>query len=182
MSKAKFLSASKSDGFGFCSVVFGWDSESAVTSEDSNISTTCISLPISVNNHPYLQSSLQSHLPRMFPIVPPDNPVSRSNSHTSVHDQTYSRELLVSNRANGYRDLIALIDLSSYRRLPWEKNIPFFFVRFVVPETGKPLDVDPRGVLGEVKARAEDKGWKCLAGAEFEVGQRCQARCRVRAW
>ncbi|GFZ48202.1 hypothetical protein JCM24511_05950 [Saitozyma sp. JCM 24511] len=113
MSKAKFLSASKSDGFGFCSVVFGWD----------------------------------------------------------MHDQTYSRELLVSNRANGYRDLIALIDLSSYRRLPWEKNIPFFFVKFVVPETGKPLDVDPRGVLGEVKARAEDKGWKCLAGAEFEYFQ-----------
>jgi hypothetical protein len=25
MSKSKFLSAVKSDGFGFCSVVFGWD-------------------------------------------------------------------------------------------------------------------------------------------------------------
>lgn len=27
MSKDKFLSAAKSDGFGFCSVIFGWDSE-----------------------------------------------------------------------------------------------------------------------------------------------------------
>lgn len=29
MSKDKFLSAAKSDGFGFCSVIFGWDSELA---------------------------------------------------------------------------------------------------------------------------------------------------------
>lgn len=26
MSQSKFLSAVKSDGFGFCSVIFGWDS------------------------------------------------------------------------------------------------------------------------------------------------------------
>lgn len=45
MSKAKFLSASKSDGFGFCSVVFGWDSESAVTSSCSTNNTTHISNP-----------------------------------------------------------------------------------------------------------------------------------------
>lgn len=27
MSKSKFLSAVKTEGFGFCSVIFGWDSE-----------------------------------------------------------------------------------------------------------------------------------------------------------
>lgn len=112
MSKDKFLSAAKSDGFGFCSVIFGWD----------------------------------------------------------IHDSTYSKELLVSNRANGYRDLQATIDLSTYRRLPWERNIPFFLLRFITPETGKHLEVDPRGVLADVVDKAQEKGWRCMAGAEFEVG------------
>ena len=31
MSKSKFLSAVKSDGFGFCSVIFGWDRKSFPT-------------------------------------------------------------------------------------------------------------------------------------------------------
>ena len=30
MSKDKFLSIVRSDGFGFCSVIFGWDSASSV--------------------------------------------------------------------------------------------------------------------------------------------------------
>src|SRR5271155_4826124 len=67
ISKKKFLSVAK-DGFGFCSVVFGWD----------------------------------------------------------MNDKTSSRELKVSNAENGYRDMVAKIDLSSYRRIPWEHNIPFF--------------------------------------------------------
>jgi glutamine synthetase len=87
----------------------------------------------------------------------------------AVHDQAYFRELLVSNRANGHRDLIASVDLATYRRLPWEKNVPFFLCRFTVPETGKYLDVDPRGVIADVVGRAGKQGWKCLAGAEFEV-------------
>ena len=82
---------------------------------------------------------------------------------------TYSKELMVSNRANGYRDLLASIDLSTFRRLPWERNIPFFLLRFMTPETGKHLEVDPRGVLADVVQRAEESGWKCMAGAEFEV-------------
>ncbi|WVF67973.1 hypothetical protein IAT40_002735 [Kwoniella sp. CBS 6097] len=113
MSKDKFLSSVKSDGFNFCSVIFGWD----------------------------------------------------------IHDQNYSKELLVANWANGYRDLIAEIDLSSYRRLKWEKDIPFFLCRFVVPETGDKLDVDPRGLILQMTDKAEKMGYKCMAGAEFEYFQ-----------
>jgi len=113
MSKSKFLSAVKSDGFGFCSVIFGWD----------------------------------------------------------MHDMTYTKELLVSNKANGYRDLIAQVDLSTYRRLSWEKNLPFFLVKFLVPETGKGLDADPRGLLEGVVSKAEEQGWTPMAGAEFEYFQ-----------
>ncbi|EED85272.1 predicted protein [Postia placenta Mad-698-R] len=113
MSKDKFLSAASSDGFGFCSVIFGWD----------------------------------------------------------IHDTVYSRELLISNRANGYRDLLAIIDLSTYRRIPWEHNVPFFLVSFLDPDTKEPICADPRGVLKQVVERAGSKGWQCYAGCEYEYFQ-----------
>ncbi|KAI0306617.1 glutamine synthetase/guanido kinase [Multifurca ochricompacta] len=113
MSKEKFLSAASSDGFGFCSIIFGWD----------------------------------------------------------LHDAVYSKELLISNAANGYRDLIATIDLSTYRRIPWENDVPFFLVSFLDPETKSPVSVCPRSVLKKVTGRAEQSGWQCLAGVEFEYFQ-----------
>ena len=62
-----------------------------------------------------------------------------------------------------------MIDLSTYRRLSWEKNLPFFLVSFIVPETGDWLAVDPRSALKVVLDKAEEKGWTCMSGAEFEV-------------
>ncbi|KAF8634077.1 hypothetical protein AX15_001079 [Amanita polypyramis BW_CC] len=110
MSRDKFISAASSDGFGFCSVIFGWD----------------------------------------------------------IHDTVYSKELLISNRANGYRDVIASIDLSTYRRIPWEENVPFFLVSFLDPDTRKPLTADPRGILRIVIERATSYGLDCFAGIEYE--------------
>ncbi|KAL1740811.1 hypothetical protein HDZ31DRAFT_85224 [Schizophyllum fasciatum] len=110
MSKEKFLSAASSDGFGFCSVIFGWD----------------------------------------------------------IHDQTYSRELLVSNKDNGYRDILATIDLSTFRRIPWEGNAPFFLVSFSDPESRAPLFADPRSILRTTVERASALGRDLFAGVEFE--------------
>ncbi|KAF8643907.1 hypothetical protein AX16_008923 [Volvariella volvacea WC 439] len=110
MSKDKFLSAVTTDGFGFCSVIFGWD----------------------------------------------------------IHDAVYSTELLISNKANGYKDIIASIDLSTYRRIPWEGNVPFFLVSFLDPETRQPLIVDPRGILAVTAQRAQELGRQCYAGVEYE--------------
>ncbi|KAF9500507.1 glutamine synthetase/guanido kinase [Pleurotus eryngii] len=110
MSKEKFLSAASSDGFGFCSVIFGWD----------------------------------------------------------IHDAVYSRELLISNRANGYRDVMAYIDLSTYRRIPWEKNVPFFLVYFLDPDTKAPISADPRGMLSSITKKAGESGLQCYAGVEYE--------------
>lgn len=110
MSKEKFLSAASSDGFGFCSVIFGWD----------------------------------------------------------IHDTVYSRELLISNKANGYRDILASIDLSSYRRIPWENDVPFFLVSFLDPDSKQPIVVDPRGILKITTERAADIGYECFAGVEYE--------------
>ncbi|KZT26380.1 glutamine synthetase/guanido kinase [Neolentinus lepideus HHB14362 ss-1] len=110
MSKEKFLGAASSDGFGFCSVTFGWD----------------------------------------------------------MHDQVYSPELLISNRANGYKDLLASIDLSTYRRIPWENNVPFFLVSFLDPDTKEPICVCPRGTIKKAMDKAASLSWECIAGAEFE--------------
>ena len=109
MTKKKFLSVAK-DGFGFCSVIFGWD----------------------------------------------------------MHDQTYIRELKVSNKENGYRDMIAVPDLSSFRRIPWEDNVPFFLVSFFEPD-GEPVCACPRGLLKTVAERLEEKGYGAMAGGELSI-------------
>lgn len=85
-----------------------------------------------------------------------------------MHDTVYSKELLVSNKANGYRDILAVIDLAAFRRLPWENNVPFFLVSFLDPETKEPVPVDPRGTLKKACDIAESKGMHCFAGVELE--------------
>jgi glutamine synthetase len=105
MSKKKFLSIA-SEGFGFCSVIFGWD----------------------------------------------------------MHDQTYFKELAISNKENGYRDLLAIPDLSSFRRIPWEKSVPFFLVSFLDPDTREPVCACPRGLLNTALSKAEAAGYRAMAG------------------
>ena len=105
MSKDKFLSI-VSEGFGFCSVIFGWD----------------------------------------------------------MHDQIYFKELKVSNAANGYRDIIAIPDLNSFRRIPWEDDVPFFMVSFFDPDTMSPLLACGRGLLKTAAEKWEKKGLTAMAG------------------
>ncbi len=105
VSKKKFLGIAK-DGFGFCSVIFGWD----------------------------------------------------------MHDQTYIRELKISNAENGYHDIIAIPDLSSFRRIPWEDDVPFFLVSFFDPDSGRPVSVCPRGLLKTTVEKLAAKGYAAMAG------------------
>ena len=105
ISKDKFLSVAK-DGFGFCSVIFGWD----------------------------------------------------------MHDVLYDPELSVSTAANGYRDIIAVPDLQSYRRVPWENEVPFFLVSFFEPDSGAPICACSRGLLETAARSLEKKGIKAMAG------------------
>ncbi|KAL1977145.1 hypothetical protein VTN31DRAFT_4 [Thermomyces dupontii] len=85
-----------------------------------------------------------------------------------MHDRTYVRELAISNKENGYRDILAIPDLSSFRRIPWEGNVPFFLVNFFDPESKAPLSVCPRGLLHSAVQRFERLGYRAMAGAEFE--------------
>ncbi|KDQ12252.1 hypothetical protein BOTBODRAFT_419087 [Botryobasidium botryosum FD-172 SS1] len=112
MSKDKFIGAAKS-GFGFCSIIFGWD----------------------------------------------------------IQDGVYTKELLISNRKKGYGDLVAQIDLSTYRRIPWESNIPFFLVSFLDPDTREPICACPRGALLKASIKVKEFGWECIAGVEYEYFQ-----------
>jgi glutamine synthetase len=114
VSKKKFLSIVE-DGFGFCSVIFGWD----------------------------------------------------------MHDRTYFKELTISNKENGYRDLVAVPDLSSYRRIPWEDNVPFFLVSFFDPDTMDPVSACPRGLLRAAVAKLENAGYRAMAGGMLSSSLSC---------
>ncbi len=105
--KKKLISALES-GFGFCNVVFGWDS-----------GDVCY-----------------------------DN-VAYTGWHT------------------GYPDALARVDLNTYRKVPWDGNIPFFLADFEDGK-GQPLDVCPRQLLKKVIKRGEKAGYKASAGMEFE--------------
>jgi glutamine synthetase len=107
INKAKFLSAAES-GFGFCTVVFGWD-----------CADVCY-----------------------------DN-VEFTGWHT------------------GYPDVEAHIDLSTFRTVPWDDNVPFFLADFHDGK-GKALAVCPRQLLKTVVQRANDAGYSPSMGFEFE--------------
>ncbi|KAH9817354.1 hypothetical protein DFH28DRAFT_889981 [Melampsora americana] len=114
ISKDKLISCIKSNGLGWCSVVFGWD----------------------------------------------------------IQDQTYQPELSISNSKNGFRDLQARIDLDSFRRIPWESQIPFFLVDFIDPDDSeKALCVCPRGLLKSVLDKLKMIDLKAFAGIEYEYFQ-----------
>ena len=105
--KEKFLSAVEG-GFGFCDVVFGWDS-----------ADVCY-----------------------------DN-VKFTGWHT------------------GYPDANARIDLSTYRKIPWENDLPFFLGDFYDADQ-KPLAVCPRQTLKRALKRAEEAGFISKCAVEFE--------------
>lgn len=106
--KDKFLSALES-GFGFCSVVFGWD----------------------------------------------------------AHDVCYDN-VKFTGWQNGYPDVLARIDASTYRKVPWDGNVPFFLGDFVESDGETPIGVCPRQLLKRVIKRASDAGYQASAGMEFE--------------
>lgn len=106
ISKKKFLSAVKT-GFGFCSIIFGWD----------------------------------------------------------MDDRTYSMDLKISNKDNDYPDMLAIPDLSTFRRIPWEDNVPFFLVSFYHPKTMKPIGGCPRGFLKSQAAKLEKHNLSVMVGS-----------------
>lgn len=67
----------------------------------------------------------------------------------------------------GYPDAPAQIDLSTFRKIPWEENIPFFLGDFVGKD-GKPSPVCPRQLVKKVLRDAEAMGYTPSFSQEFE--------------
>ncbi|KAF2010902.1 glutamine synthetase/guanido kinase [Aaosphaeria arxii CBS 175.79] len=83
-----------------------------------------------------------------------------------MHDELYAYETNVTSLQSGYADFTAFPDLKTFRRVPWEDNIPFFLLRFV--SNDKPVHADGRSMLRNISQRLESKGWQGLAGVELE--------------
>ena len=107
ISYEKFVSIVEK-GFGFCNVVFGWDS----------------------------------------------GDVAYDNSeYTGWH--------------SGYPDATAVIDLNTFRQIPWDNDTPFFLADFR-DSKGNDLAVCPRSLLKKIIQQAGDKGYTPYFSQEFE--------------
>ncbi|CAM1502345.1 Fc.00g043290.m01.CDS01 [Cosmosporella sp. VM-42] len=83
-----------------------------------------------------------------------------------MHDALYTHGTGLSSEGGGYADFIAKPDLASFRRLPWESNIPFFLLHF--NSEGKPVSACPRGMTRAVVTKLEQQNFKAVAGVELE--------------
>lgn len=67
----------------------------------------------------------------------------------------------------GYPDALARLDLSTFRRVPWDNNVPFFLGDFEDAK-GEPLAICPRKLLRRVIEQAKAAGYEAKTGMEFE--------------
>jgi glutamine synthetase len=67
----------------------------------------------------------------------------------------------------GYPDVLAKIDLSTFRLIPWEAGVAFFILDFY-DGGGKPLAVSPRQLLQRIAAQAEAIGFHSKVSTEYE--------------
>ena len=83
-----------------------------------------------------------------------------------AHDVTYDNTN-VTGWQHGYPDALARVDLDTFRRVPWDDDVPFFLGEFVDAQGG-PFPVCPRQTLKRVLARAAKLGLQPMCGMEFE--------------
>lgn len=67
----------------------------------------------------------------------------------------------------GYPDAEARLDLSTFRKIPWENDLPFFLADFV-DQQGNISPVCPRNLLKKIKKQAEEAGFTPVFSQEFE--------------
>ena len=81
-------------------------------------------------------------------------------------DQLYEQPT-ITGWDTGYPDLLAKIDLNTYRVVPWESETALFLLDFYESED-QPLAVSPRQLLQQVVQKANDMGFQPLMSAEYE--------------
>lgn len=67
----------------------------------------------------------------------------------------------------GYPDTTASVDLQTFRRVPWDNDIPFFLADFGGQE-GKCNLICPRTLLKSVEAQVKAEGFLAFCSQEFE--------------
>jgi glutamine synthetase len=67
----------------------------------------------------------------------------------------------------GYPDSPAKLDLSTFRKIPWEDDLPFFLGELVLPNS-EPSPVCPRQLLKGILHRAESETFSPVFSQEFE--------------
>jgi glutamine synthetase len=67
----------------------------------------------------------------------------------------------------GYPDAAANLDLQTFRKIPWESDVPFFLGE-LLDNKGNPSAVCPRQLLKRVNSQAEKMGFSAAFSQEFE--------------
>lgn len=68
---------------------------------------------------------------------------------------------------SGYPDATAVVDVNTFREVPWENDVPFFLADFR-DEKGNDLNVCPRSLLKKIAQQAADAGYIPYCSQEFE--------------
>ena len=68
---------------------------------------------------------------------------------------------------SGYPDATAVIDLNTFREIPWEEDTPFFLADFRDAK-GNDLNICPRSLLKKIAKQAADAGYTPYCSQEFE--------------
>jgi glutamine synthetase len=101
--------------------------------------------------------------------------LSAVHSHTSFCDVIFgwdANDVAYDNVSytgwhTGYPDTPAKIDLTTFRKIPWENNVPFFLGE-MIDKKGLPSSVCPRQLLRKVLKDANDMGYMPFFSQEFE--------------
>ncbi|WP_128546926.1 glutamine synthetase family protein [Larkinella soli] len=83
-----------------------------------------------------------------------------------IHDAPYDNVRLTGWHS-GYPDTPTRIDLGTFRRIPWEDDLPFFLADFSRPD-GPDLPACPRSLLKRIAAQCRDMGYHAEFAQEFE--------------
>ncbi len=67
----------------------------------------------------------------------------------------------------GYPDANAVIDINTFRQVPWDNDMPFFLADFR-DKKGNDLEICPRSLLRKVRQKSLDMGYSPTFSQEFE--------------
>jgi len=67
----------------------------------------------------------------------------------------------------GYPDSPAVVDINTFRKIPWENDVPFFLGE-LTDKKGDPLEIYPRQLLKKILEEANEQDYTPIFSQEFE--------------